>query len=208
MEPSEVRSGKKKEKRGGNPQFRILIICVFIVIEIIILFLHISGTLDTIQYIILLVITIVLFISSLSLILSSKKLNQSNLQESARARDEREKERLRLLRVKMDNFYGPLFRNLPKFHVGDRERTKRDFIDPFMRKYLIRKKYNTMASERLRELLDRYFRFTEANIRSEYGKPNDKWKALLDEIRETIKVDFEKLKEEINTRALTLLQSK
>ncbi len=132
MEPSEVRSGKKKEKRGGNPQFRILIICVFIVIEIIILFLHISGTLDTIQYIILLVITIVLFISSLSLILSSKKLNQSNLQESARARDEREKERLRLLRVKMDNFYGPLFRNLPKFHVGDRERTKRDFIDPFM----------------------------------------------------------------------------
>ncbi len=115
-----------------------------------------------------------------------------------RGNNEREKrkilERIQLLREKMDDFYSPLFVNLTKFHVGDREKTKREFIDPFMRKYLIREKYHTMASDRLRKLLDRYFRITEADIRMEHGKPDDKWKALLDDIRETIQVDFEKLK--------------
>jgi len=49
-----------------------------------------------------------------------------------RRENEREKvsiiEPLRLLRVKMEKFYGPLFYNRNKFHVGDREVTKRGFI--------------------------------------------------------------------------------
>ncbi|MBA7494746.1 hypothetical protein ES702_05323 [subsurface metagenome] len=118
-----------------------------------------------------------------------------------REKNEREKvgirEHIRLLRAKMDKFYSPLFGNLTIFHVGDRERTKMESIDPFMRKYLIRDKYPTMASERLSELLDRYFRMGEIDIRREHGKPDDKWKALLDEIRETIQVDFEKLQKDI-----------
>ncbi|MCW4048359.1 MAG: hypothetical protein NWE89_01350 [Candidatus Bathyarchaeota archaeon] len=110
-------------------------------------------------------------------------------------------EDIRLLREKMDDFYGPLFGNLTIFHVGDRERTKREFIDPFLSEHFIRDKYHTMASDKLRELLDRYFDMGERDIRMEHGKPDDKWKALLDEIRETIQIDFEKLKNEYNELA-------
>jgi len=110
-------------------------------------------------------------------------------------------EHVRFLREKMEKFYGPLFLNRNIFHVGDRERTKREFIDPFLRSYGIRDKYHTMASDNLRGLLDRYFRMGEVDIRIESGKPDDKWKALLDEIKETIKVDYEKLKREINSYA-------
>ena len=107
-----------------------------------------------------------------------------------------EKDRTRIwLKNRLDEFYGPLFGNLTTFHVGDREMTKREFIDPFLNKYSIRDKYNYLASNRLKELLDRYFSFAEADIRMERGKTDDEWKALLDEIKASITEDFKVLKQ-------------
>jgi len=125
-----------------------------------------------------------------------------------REKNEREKvpirEHIRLLEAKMESFYAPLFGKLTIFHVGDRERTKREVIDPFLKEYSIRDKYPTMASKRLGKLFDRYFSMDEIDIRREHGKPDDKWEALLDEIKKTIKVDFEKLKKDIARTRETL----
>jgi hypothetical protein len=126
-----------------------------------------------------------------------------------REKNERKKvdthERLKSLQAKMENFYAPLSGNLTLFHVEYRERSKREVIDPFLKKYSIQDKYPVMASERLSELFDRYFCMGEMDIRREHGNPDDKWEALLDEIKKTIQVDYEKLKKDI-ARARELLR--
>jgi len=80
MDLSEISSGNKKE---SNPKFSYGIFYSFLAIALLILYFHFIEILDTNQLITLLLTDAFLFVSSLSLILSTRQLIVSKLQEEA-----------------------------------------------------------------------------------------------------------------------------
>ncbi len=117
---------------------------------------------------------------------SSGKMRQLMIDEARR-----ERRRLRI-REQLYGLYSPLMAHIKLFSKEDNEHRKEEMIDPFMEKYLIKSKYQFLASDRLKDLLIQYFNTAPANIRQDRGS----WEELMEQLRNTISEDFHNLSEE------------
>lgn len=131
-------------------------------------------------------------ISIISVLYLMDQLNEMRLDRKyMKEEDERERNRIRL-KEQLEGLYSPLLANRDLFVEGNYENTKETVIDPFMKKYQIKEKYEYLASNRLRPILREYFKLTSIDIKMN----RDNWKELMKRMRGCIDSDFHYLLQE------------
>lgn len=114
-----------------------------------------------------------------------------------------ERRRLRI-KEQLEGLYSFLIAHRDLFVEGDYEHTKGVDIDPFMAKYLIKGKYEFLASQKLKLLFREYFKLSPSDIQMD----RDNWIRLMNEIRNCIDVDFHYLIQEYNDLTKHLIPKK